>query len=284
MTESSWDRVVHEDATGPRAPWYEARRQVMSHVLTAVATSNWHQHLVLRGSVTLRAWFGAKAREPVDLDFVVVPHRWRWNDVPADHMHEDLVARAADLAAAAGGVRIRPSTGCAENIHRFPYGDIPGRRVAVLWESTDAGSGYLDIDFAFGETLPTAPIRTVIPQLCSSGAPIVLPTVDPSLSLAWKLAWLEAETNDESRARGKDLFDAVLLAEHCAPDLLRDAVLPFCRAHRQTPSKYLAYLTHWARCVDWDSFAEDYPLLESAHDEFTERLSRALAPALQNPE
>lgn len=280
MREPGWDRVIYEPMTGPEAPWYQARREAMDHVLAAAAS--WHHHLVLRGSATLRAWFGASAREPNDLDFVVLPPRWRWNDVPADHMYEDIVARASQLAAEAGGLRIEPRPGYAENIYRFPYRGIPGRRITVTWQCPRRGEGSLNLDFAFGELVPTPTIRTEIPRLAISGPPIVLPTADPPLSLAWKLLWLEAETNDESLARGKDLFDAVLLAEHCAltPPLLRDIVFADYQDYRRALPNYLARLEHMARCVEWSDFAEDYPLLESAHDEFTTRLLEALTPTL----
>ncbi|MGX1806303.1 nucleotidyl transferase AbiEii/AbiGii toxin family protein [Nocardia sp. NPDC055321] len=286
VDESSWDRVEFEHASGPEAGWYLARRRVMDHVLDAVATSGWHRHLVLRGSITLRAWFGAKAREPGDLDFVVTPHRWRWTDVPAERMYDELVGLAADLADAEGEVRIRSRVGFGENVYRFPYRGVPGRRVTVFWECPHTGAGTLGLDFAFGEQLPARPIRTEIPRLATAGPAIALPTVDPASSLAWKLLWMAAETNEDSRARGKDLFDAVLLAEHhtLTPALLRDVLFADYRDYRRAMPGYLDRLPGIAGSVDWWSFTQDYPLLESAREEFTARLVSALAPAFQLPQ
>ncbi|MEU9133126.1 nucleotidyl transferase AbiEii/AbiGii toxin family protein [Kitasatospora sp. NPDC048540] len=59
------------------AAWYAARRRAMDLLLAAVADSPWAGHLVVRGSVVLRAWYGDATREPGDLDFVVVPREWR---------------------------------------------------------------------------------------------------------------------------------------------------------------------------------------------------------------
>ncbi|MCE7008539.1 nucleotidyl transferase AbiEii/AbiGii toxin family protein [Kibdelosporangium philippinense] len=63
--------VFGNDTEGER--WLAARRAAMGHTLAVVATSPWAEHLVLRGSVVLRAWLGDAAREPGDLDFVVTP-------------------------------------------------------------------------------------------------------------------------------------------------------------------------------------------------------------------
>lgn len=50
----------------------DARRAVLDHVLTLVAGSSLADHLVLRGSRLLQAWAGLAAREPADLDWIVV--------------------------------------------------------------------------------------------------------------------------------------------------------------------------------------------------------------------
>ncbi|GAA2278492.1 hypothetical protein GCM10010430_75580 [Kitasatospora cystarginea] len=63
-----------DPAVGAR--WYGARRKALDTVLAAVAASPWTDHLVLRGSVLLTAWYGKAAREPGDLDFVVTPADW----------------------------------------------------------------------------------------------------------------------------------------------------------------------------------------------------------------
>jgi hypothetical protein len=50
----------------------DARRAVLDHVLAVVAGSHLVDHLVLRGSRLLQAWAGTAAREPADLDWIVV--------------------------------------------------------------------------------------------------------------------------------------------------------------------------------------------------------------------
>src|SRR6185437_3459790 len=59
------------------ARWRQARTGALDYVLEAIADSQWADHLVLRGSVLLRTWYGQAAREPGDLDFVVLPEEWR---------------------------------------------------------------------------------------------------------------------------------------------------------------------------------------------------------------
>src|SRR3954468_18928601 len=45
-------------------PWRDARRRVMDHLLRVVSASPWNDHLVLRGSLLMKAWLGDDAREP----------------------------------------------------------------------------------------------------------------------------------------------------------------------------------------------------------------------------
>src|SRR5882757_5319161 len=82
-----------------QAAWLAARRTAMDLVLAAVAASPWRDHLVLRGSVLLAEWCGEAAREPGDLDFVVVPARWGVAEERTAAML-DGIARAAERSAA----------------------------------------------------------------------------------------------------------------------------------------------------------------------------------------
>ena len=63
----------------------------------------------------------------------------------------------------------------------------------------------------FCEDLPVAPVVTPIPH--AEGPPSQLRTATRELSVAWKLLWLETDSNPQA----KDLYDAVLLAEHAGP-------------------------------------------------------------------
>ncbi|UGT42907.1 nucleotidyl transferase AbiEii/AbiGii toxin family protein [Nocardia yamanashiensis] len=247
----------------------------MDHLLAAVASSNWRHHLALRGSMPLKAWFGDKARAPYDLEFVVTPSRWRPHDSPAQRMCEEIPARAAELAAA-GTVRIRPGPWYR------PDSAQPGRdrgsaelRIAVEWECAGVGSSNLAIVFAFGEDLLTPPIDIEIPRLGRPGPPATLAAADQPLSLAWKLRKLSAP----GHITGNDLFDAVLLAEHCAVSsrTLQTYVLEGDTDTRGLSAGFLAHLARRLEHVDWYDFAEEYPLLESARAEFADRLIRALS-------
>jgi len=50
-----------------------ARRAALDHVLALVAADTCGDSLVLRGSMAMLAWFGDRAREPADIDWVVRP-------------------------------------------------------------------------------------------------------------------------------------------------------------------------------------------------------------------
>lgn len=50
-----------------------ARRAALDHVLALIAEAPWSAEVVLRGSRVLAAWYGRRAREAADLDFVVLP-------------------------------------------------------------------------------------------------------------------------------------------------------------------------------------------------------------------
>lgn len=106
------------------AAWLQARRMATDLVLAAVADSPWAEHLVLRGSRLLRAWFGYAAREPGDLDFVVVPREWRIEEPRTEAMF-DGIARAAGHGSVSGPVRIRAEDAVAEDI--WTYERVPGQ-------------------------------------------------------------------------------------------------------------------------------------------------------------
>ncbi|KAK1185667.1 nucleotidyl transferase AbiEii/AbiGii toxin family protein [Streptomyces sp. NBS 14/10] len=72
--------------------------------------------------------------------------------------------------------------------------------------------GEVRLDFARDELLPQAPVWTPIPR-GDGGTPIAVRTASRELSLAWKVLWLHADCETEGQAQGKDLYDAVLLAE-----------------------------------------------------------------------
>jgi hypothetical protein len=274
--------------------WSAARREASDHILAAIAQSSWAPRLVLRGSALAKAWFGGWAREPGDLDFVVHHRRRRLDEPSVDEMFADIVADTVAMSRRPGSTvfidRVPLWWG---EIGDYRYGSLPGQRLELSWHGRGQ-VGTVQIDFAFDEPLHDPPEPMPIPPRSGlSGPPMVLQTVSKRQSLAWKIAWLAADAglaaeseNDPGHPGplGKDLYDAVLLAEHCRlPGDLLDTVLQSCRipglAAHDAP---LDLLVKVANDVDWRTFAAGHPLLAGAHEEFVWRLVVALAPTLSS--
>ncbi|MEU7164585.1 nucleotidyl transferase AbiEii/AbiGii toxin family protein [Streptomyces morookaense] len=255
------------------AAWYAARRHALDHVLAAVAGSEWAEHLVLRGSVLLKAWYGAAAREPGDLDFVVVPHTWQLEDARTDALFAGI-ARAAEALSQDpdSPVRIDASGAASDGI--WTYDRVPGRRLVLPWTAVADGipQGTVRLDFVFNEPLPEPPVRTEIPGAVPGGVPAVLMAASPALSLAWKILWLLSDVHPEA----KDLYDAVLLAEdehtHLTYELL-DRVL-----RESGEPADLGYILYSAAEADWSEFHKDHPGLQDSDSGYLTRLVIALAP------
>ncbi|MDF6045974.1 nucleotidyl transferase AbiEii/AbiGii toxin family protein [Streptomyces sp. JH14] len=62
--------AFRDPSLAPR--WRAARRTVQDHLLQVITESAWGDGLILRGSLPLQAWVGAAAREPGDLDWIVL--------------------------------------------------------------------------------------------------------------------------------------------------------------------------------------------------------------------
>lgn len=244
--------------------WRAARRRALEAVLRVIGDSEWADSLVLRGSMLMAAWFGEAAREPGDLDFVVVPPAWGLGD-PRTARMLDGIAKAAEEAAqgfdAAGAV--------AEDI--WTYERVPGRRLVLPWTAPGLPGGHVQLDFVFGERLPQEPVPVELP----GGA--VLLGATPELSLAWKMLWLTLDMYSQ----GKDLYDAVLLAErHPLPYALLHAVF---EAGGEWPEYHrhdvrFEDVVEALRYVEWGHFVAEFPHFADAEGEFVRRLLRAVAP------
>jgi hypothetical protein len=286
-THLPWYFAEPEDEGGRSA----AQREAIDHVLAAIAQSPWSSRLVLRGSALAKAWFGEWAREPGDLDFVV-HHRHRRLDEPSvDEMLADIVAAVVVMSRRPDSTVLidRKPLSSGEIGDDYRYGSLPGRRLVLSWYGRGR-VGTVQIDFAFDEPLLDPPVPTPIPARSGlPGAPMVLQAASKRLSLAWKIAWLAADAGlgaepdsepDHPGPSGKDLYDAVLLAEHCGlPGDLLDTALRSCRipalAALDAP---LDLMVKVANDVDWRTFAAGHPLLAGAHEQFVWRLVVALAP------
>ncbi|MGW0962041.1 nucleotidyl transferase AbiEii/AbiGii toxin family protein [Streptomyces gelaticus] len=220
--------------------WHRARRTVLDTVLASIADGPWGGHLVLRGSVLMATWFGDAARDPGDLDFLFVPRDWAMDDPRASGLFDTI---AQDAAAARGAVRIEAAGMVAGDIWR--YDRVPGRRVLLPWTADGVPGGTVQIDVAFNESLPSPAALTELRPL-GDGPGCRVQAVSPGLSLAWKLLWLVTDAYPQ----GKDLYDAVLLAERTPPsyELVREAfVLGGTEGLRPIGSWWLDEDTHTHR-------------------------------------
>ncbi|MEU6211028.1 nucleotidyl transferase AbiEii/AbiGii toxin family protein [Streptomyces sp. NPDC047023] len=260
------------DAPERTAAWLRARRAAMDAVLSAVAESAWAGSLVLRGSALMADRFGEAAREPGDLDFVVVPETWRMEDGRTDRML-DGIAAAAD-----GRAGIKASGAVSEEI--WTYDRVPGRRMVLPWSVPGLPDGQVQLDFVFTERLPVAPE----PAELACGA--VLLAATPELSLAWKVLWLISDRHPQ----GKDLYDAVLLAErHRLPNgLLQEVFRQAGEAPQPHRDVELLDIVHIAPegyvGAEWQHFEAEYPHLAAPGEEaFLARLVEALRPTFESP-
>lgn len=270
-----------EDAEAGRR-WYAARRRATDLVLAAVADSPWADHLVLRGSVLLKAWYGEAAREPGDLDFVVVPHSWQLEDERTDRML-DGIARAADLRSRRTARPVRIDSRGAVSDEIWTYDRVPGRRLVIPWTPGENGvpPGTVQLDFVFNEPLPAPAALTSIPRYAGpdgSGEgtepPIRLHAATPELSLAWKILWLITDMHPE----GKDLYDAVLLAE--STELRFELLRQVFQGAEGGYYERNPVLLEWIGSVeaDWFEFQKNYPHIKGRHGAYLRRLLKALAP------
>ncbi|MET8628663.1 nucleotidyl transferase AbiEii/AbiGii toxin family protein [Kitasatospora sp. NPDC004669] len=241
--------------------WLDARREALNTVLSAVAGSQWAEHLVLRGSVLLRAWYGEQAREPGDLDFVVRPVEWELEDERTDRMLEELAAEAERLS---GTVRLHADQAVSDEI--WTYSRIPGRRLVLPWSAPGVPGGTVQLDFVFTEHLPVPPQPYRLPGVTG---PLLAAT--PQLSLAWKILWLVSDNHPQ----GKDLYDAILLSRTAEVpyDLLRQVFTQCDESWSRWPvlPQQISGLE-----VDWDEFAKDYPQFVEPVEEYPAQLLAAL--------
>ncbi|MFB7930565.1 nucleotidyl transferase AbiEii/AbiGii toxin family protein [Streptomyces sp. NPDC056039] len=250
--------------------WRAARRRALHLVLDAIADSEWVDALVLRGSVLMSVWFGDAAREPGDLDFVVVPHTWRIDDGRTDRMLTGIAEAAQALADARGReVGISARGAVVEDI--WTYERVPGRRMLLPWGAPGLPGGHVQLDFVFNERLPEEPEPVELP----GGALVQAAT--PELSLAWKLMWLINDTYTQ----GKDLYDAVLLAER--HPLRRELLHEVFRLSGEWPYPYhekivLEHVVEAVGYVEWNHFVTEYPRFRDDEQAFADRLVRAMTP------
>lgn len=255
--------------------WRRSRTRALRHILHTIAESEFAKLLVIRGSVLLPAWLGERARRPGDLDCVVLEHHWKVGDDSAKRLIDGLV-QLLQGSTDGGAIEVPDQLFASEEI--WTYERAPGLRVIVPWRTiTDGHRGTVQIDFVFGETMPSPPIQ--LDLVLGETAPISILAASAEQSLAWKLLWLATD----SYAAGKDLYDAVLLAEHTSvPSKLLERTFAF------SPDPFDAGLRslndaegiqRWY--VEWEDFQKEYPEVQGTEKEWKDRLVRALFPTFQ---
>ena len=144
-----------------------------------------------------------------------------------------------------------------------------GARVTVPWRVDGTTvSGVVQMDFAMDEPMPRRPMWVRIPRL-AGGYSVVL-AAGPDLSLVWKLMWLIEDTK-EGAGRGKDLYDAVVLAEL---EVLREAIRAGGSAQAGLRRRDVA-----AWDVDWEAFVAENPGVQGSVGQWKQRLMDALGLA-----
>ncbi|HEY3504083.1 MAG TPA: nucleotidyl transferase AbiEii/AbiGii toxin family protein [Actinocatenispora sp.] len=197
----------------------------------------------------------------------------------------DLVARRPR---AARGVVLRAADATIVDDWAYSGYQGAGVRLRIPWHAPGLPDGAVQLDFAADEHVPETPEPTLVPR-ADGGPPTVVLAVSRELSLAWKLLWLYRDAGyhhgdwDDSygptpTARGKDLYDAVLLAEGC-----RTAALPgLLRAvWADGDVDALDDLADWP--VAWESFRAAHPWVSGSARDWAGRLVAALPPTSDIP-
>jgi hypothetical protein len=263
--------AFEDEETGRR--WRHARRSAIDHLVRIVADSSWSENLVLRGSLLLEAWVGEETREPGDLDWVVVPHTLNLESPMTVAMFKRLIGAVVIAPDASDTVRIDDTDIAVDDI--WTYERAPGRRLVFTWHAEGLPPGTVQLDFVFNERLPVPPIAALIPR--TGGAePTLVQAASPELSLAWKILWLASDIWPQ----GKDLYDAVLLAERVTlPGELLHQVLLDALGERDTAQ--FGAETIRSLDVDWAEFQAEYPQVTGDVRAWLERLTRALGPTFE---
>lgn len=253
------------------ARWHKARRQVMQHLLDVSTSGPWQNKLVLRGSLTMRAFAGDAAREPGDIDWVVTPETIIMSEKAA-HQIIDGIIKAVSASPRCQDAAIEPADITQTDI--WTYDRAPGRRVALPWRCGELPPAVMQMDFVFQQKLHTQPVPITI-SLDTKDS-VTLLSASREESLAWKLLWLSSDIHPQ----GKDLYDAVLLAEgKTLPATLLQAVLQDADMLKHV-SRSFPFDDKASANVDWDNFMKECPWVEGKASEWIKRLKTALQPTL----
>jgi len=256
------------------AQWYECRMAVLFHILNSINNSDWSRHLVLRGSAVMMSWFGNRARRPGDLDWIVIPQNWDVANIRSKQMIGSVM-ELLDGSTVRTGLVIPSNKFAMEEI--WTYEKAPGLRIVVPWEFLRSRfNGTVQMDFVFGELMPSPPVVT--PVTLGGSTSITLQTASREQSLAWKILWLATD----SYAMGKDLYDAVILAEGTRLEmslLKRSFDTPEHRWYHRLDHFNRDAVLGWR--IEWDDFLREYPDIGGSAHDWQIRLANALEPIFQ---
>ncbi|MBC7805530.1 MAG: nucleotidyl transferase AbiEii/AbiGii toxin family protein [Akkermansiaceae bacterium] len=273
---------------------YSARGRVIHHLLELINRSGLGELVVLRGSLLMKAWYGDAAREPGDIDWVLRDDESQYKPTFFRERLKNFlrsVAKHSDV----GGVRINSRKIVEDAINtKGEYQSLVGRRLIFPWQSAGKASGTIQMDFAFDEVLRVSPSWTAIPN--PVGEETRVWAVSKEESLAWKIVWLEHDAGNTTpsqltvgtKPKGKDLYDAVLLAEDIF--LPMDLLLRVCAEHywymtsanSGNPFGSEAFPLMWD--VDWEPFQKEHPKITGWATDWQMRLAYALSPTFSAEE
>ncbi|WP_206664160.1 nucleotidyl transferase AbiEii/AbiGii toxin family protein [Thermomonospora catenispora] len=195
------------------------------------------------------------ALPPEGLHYVLEPLR----EDPGIGLYEELIRLLTRRPEAAPGVLVDPASAERDVLGGYyRLYNASGVRLVISWQAEGLPPGRVQLDFARDEWLPEAPVPAAVPR-ADGGEPSVVPAAGPELSLAWKLLWLHTDRLTERRCRGKDLYDAVLLAEAERTALSRPLLEKVFRRALGPGSAGLdpSSILRWE--VDWRSFQATCP-------------------------
>lgn len=251
-----------EDAA-EEARFRTARARMLRWCLAGIGGAPVGDRVVVRGSVAMALWYGERARPAKDIDLVVTPESVH----PESSEGRQLLAgltRAVTDALRLEGIDLNPADIPVDGI--WTYERAEGRRLTFPWAWEGRVRDSIQVDVVFNERLLSSPIPLAVEG-------VEVRAASPEESLAWKLLWLASD----GWPQGKDLYDAVLLAENVTlpPGFLRRV---FAEKHGPWSDDYEAGMFEPASQVDWPNFVREHPALtQGSVAEFRARLERALS-------
>jgi hypothetical protein len=265
----------HAFVKGPSQQPHATRAEqsrLLRGCLHALARSPERDAFVLRGSMALESWFGERARYAHDIDLVVRDPTVTPDSPAAVELLEALM-RSMRAAMVACDASVIDEAIALDSI--WTYERAEGRRLTFPWRFDASRSDVVQIDVVFREPLQDPPILEAMVLDADNRAcrdrTAWLWLATRAESLAWKLLWLETDMHPQP----KDLYDALLLAEH--------VTLPVDLVHRVYAGKGETW-KHGAcarldliTALEWDAFEVQHPeLIRADTRRWVERLATAV--------